>query len=270
MRLFEQYIRQNEPERAEKAYLWKTAIGLQDVDGLKPSQYLIETAQENIEGYLTFAEVKQRLDSYYQQLTHRDENRTEEADKVSVRIAEMLSEQTFGFSISEYAAIHRRLFQGIYSDAGQFRTFNISKKEWVLNGESVLYGSADSLRDTLEYDIDREKKFRYQGLSQQAIIEHLALFVADLWQIHPFSEGNTRTTAIFLIKYLRKLGYKQVDNEAFEQHSWYFRNALVRANFENLTKGIYQNHTFLIKFLENLLLNQQHTLKNREMLLELQ
>lgn len=267
--MFEEYLRQGEPNQTEKANLWKTAIGLQEVDGLKPSQYLIDTARENIEGYLTFAEVKQRLDGYYQQLAVRDESRTEEADKVSARIAEMLSEQTFGFSISEYLSIHRRLFQGIYPDAGQLRTFNISKKEWILNGETVLYGSADSLRETLEYDFDREKKFSYKGLNQTQIIEHLALFIADLWQIHPFSEGNTRTTAIFLIKYLRKLGYKQANNAQFEQHAWYFRNALVRANFEDLSQGIYRTNEFLIKFFDNWLFGNNEPLKNREMRIEL-
>lgn len=263
--MFEEYVRQGEPTQVEKANLWKTAIGLQDVDGLKPSPYLLDMARQNIEGYLTFADVKQRLDGYYRQLAVRDNLRTEEADKVSARIVELLSEQTFGFSINEYLSIHRRLFLGIYTDAGKLRTFNFSKKEWVLNGETVLYGSADSLRETLEYDIEREKRFSYKGLNQQQIIEHLATFIADLWQIHPFSEGNTRTTALFLIKYLRKLGYKQVNNTLFEQHSWYFRNALVRANFEDLSQRIYQTHEFLVKFLTNLLLNQNEPLKNREM-----
>lgn len=265
MAIFEEYLLQAEPAQAEKAKLWKTAIGLQEVDRLKPSAYLIEIAQENIEGYLSFAEVKQRLDSYYKQLAVRDEQRTEEADKVSARIAEILSEQTFGFSIAEYLAIHRRLFHGIYKDAGQLRTFNIAKKEWVLNGETVLYGSADSLRETLEYDFEREKKFSYKGLSQAQIMEHLAQFTADLWQIHPFSEGNTRTTAIFLIKYLHKLGYKQANNSIFELHAWYFRNALVRANFEDLSQGIYRSHQFLIKFFENWLFDKNEPLKNREM-----
>lgn len=265
MALFDEYLRQGEPTQTEKANLWKTAIGLQDVDGLKPSAYLIDTAKANIEGEISFAQVRQRLDSYYQQQAVRSDDRTEEADKVSARIAELLSEQTFGFSVSEYLSIHRRLFQGIYKEAGQLRTFNISKKEWVLNGETVLYGSAKSLRETLEYDFDREKKFSYKGLDQAQIVQHLATFVADLWQIHPFSEGNTRTTAIFLIKYLRKLGYKHVNNTIFEQHSWYFRNALVRANFEDLSRSIYRTDEFLIAFLENLLLAKNHLLKNRMM-----
>lgn len=177
----------------------------------------------------------------------------------------MLSEQTFTFSPAEYLTIHRRLFMGTYKFAGKIRDYNITKKEWVLNGETVLYASADSLRATLEYDFQQEKKFSYKGLSEQEIIEHIAHFISNLWQIHIFGEGNTRTTAVFLIKYLRKLGFKNVNNDLFADHSWYFRNALVRANFEDLSRGIYRTEKFLIRFLSNLLLNENFSLKNREM-----
>lgn len=263
---FEEYIRQGEPNKVEKAKVWKTAIGLQQVDGLKPSDYLISTAKQNIEGNISLIEVKLRIDSYYKQHPVKDtENRTEEADKVSARIAEMLSEQTFTFSPAEYLSIHRRLFQGIYSHAGKMRDYNITKQEWVLNGETVLYASAVSLKDTLEYDIEQEKKFSFKGLSQQEIIEHIAHFISYLWQIHIFSEGNTRTTAIFLIKYLRKLGFKEVNNDMFAEHSWYFRNSLVRANYEDLSKGIHKTEKYLVHFLSNLLLGTNQSLKNREM-----
>lgn len=266
MENFDEYLRQGEPNKAEKAKVWKTAIGLQQVDGLKPSEYLIETAKQNIEGDITIDEVKKRIDSYYQQHpTKTDDDRTEEADKVSARIAEMLSEQTFTFSPAEYLSIHRRLFIGIYKFAGKIRDYNITKKEWVLNGETVLYASADSLKETLEYDFEHERKFSYKGLSEQEIIEHIAHFISNLWQIHIFGEGNTRTTAIFLIKYLRKLGFKHVNNDLFADHSWYFRNALVRANYEDLSSGIHRTEKFLIRFLFNLLLKGNHSLKNREM-----
>jgi fido (protein-threonine AMPylation protein) len=266
MENFDEYLRQGEPNKAEKAKVWKTAIGLQQVDGLKPSEYLIETAKQNIEGDITIDEVKKRIDSYYQQhpvISFND--RTEEADKVSARIAEMLSEQTFTFSPAEYLAIHRRLFTGVYEFAGKIRDYNITKKEWVLNGETVLYASADSLSATLEYDFEQERKFSYKGLSEQDIIEHIAHFISNLWQIHIFGEGNTRTTAIFLIKYLRKLGFKNVNNDLFADHSWYFRNSLVRANYEDLSKGINKTEKFLIRFLTNLLINGNYSLKNREM-----
>jgi fido (protein-threonine AMPylation protein)/biotin operon repressor len=266
MENFDEYLRQGEPNKAEKAKVWKTAIGLQQVDGLKPSEYLIETAKQNIEGDITIDEVKKRIENYYQQHpTKTTEDRTEEADKVSARIAEILSEQTFTFSPAEYLNIHRRLFTGIYKFAGKIRDYNITKKEWVLNGETVLYASADSLRTTFEYDFEQEKKFNYIGLNEQEIIEHLAHFISNLWQIHIFGEGNTRTTAIFLIKYLRKLGFKNVNNDLFADFSWYFRNALVRANYEDLSRGIYRTEKFLIRFLSNLLLKGNFLLKNREM-----
>lgn len=266
MENFDEYLRQGEPNKAEKAKVWKTAIGLQEVDGLKPSEYLIETAKQNIDGHISIEEVKKRIDSYYRQHpTKNAEDRTEEADKVSARIAEILGEQTFNFSPAEYLSIHRRLFSGIYKNAGKIRDYNITKTEWILNGETVLYASADSLKETLEYDFEQEKKFSYKGLSKKEIIEHIAHFISYLWQIHIFGEGNTRTTAIFLIKYLRKLGFKEVNNDLFAKHSWYFRNALVRANYEDLSKGIHRTDKFLNRFLSNLLLDENHSLKNREM-----
>jgi fido (protein-threonine AMPylation protein) len=265
---FEEYIRQSEPDKKEKGYVWQTAIGLQLVDGLKPSAYLIETAKQNIEGDITFDEVKSRIDNYYKNLPNRqiiDDDRTEEADKVSARIAEILSEKTFSFSPAEYLNIHRRLFSGIYKFAGKVRNYNITKSEWVLNGETVLYASADYLTETLEYDFKEEKAFDYKGLSKLQIVEHIARFVAYLWQIHIFGEGNTRATAVFLIKYLRKLGFKNITNNLFAKHSWYFRNALVRANYEDLLRGIHKTDKYLIRFLSNLLLEENNILKNREL-----
>lgn len=269
MENFDEYLRQGEPNKAEKAKVWKTAIGLQQVDGLRPSAYLIETARQNIEGDITLEEVKDRIEQYYQQHASRVANdRTEEADKVSARIAEILSEQTFTFSPAAYINIHQRLFVGIYPFAGMVRNYNITKKEWVLQGETVLYASAGLLQETLAYDIEQEKKFSYQGLSQQQMVAHLASFVSNLWQIHLFGEGNTRTTAIFLIQYVRKLGFKNANNELFANHSWYFRNALVRANYEDLSRGIYRTDQFLVRFLSNLLLQTQFPLRNRDMLVQ--
>ena len=264
MQNFDEYIRQGEPNKSEKAKVWKTAIGLQDVDGLKPSAYLIETAKQNIEGDITIEEVKQRIDNYYKQHpTQTTEDRTEEADKVSARIAEILGEQSFTFSPAEYLSIHQRLFIGIYKFAGKIRDYNITKQEWILDGETVLYGSAESLKSTLEYDFEQEKKFNYKGLSQQETIEHIVYFISYLWQIHIFGEGNTRATAIFLIKYLRTFGFT-VNNELFEQHSWYFRNALVRANYKNFSKNIHSTNEYLVRFFENLLFDGNHTLINEE------
>ena len=263
---FEEYIRQSEPHKREKGYAWQTAIGLQAVDGLKPSEYLKEKARQHIEGDITIDEVKQLVDSYYKSKVTRSssEDRTEEADKVSARITEILSENTFTFSPIEYLAIHRHLFEGIFSHAGQIRDYNITKNEWVLKGATVLYASAGSIRETLEYDFSQEKIFDYKNLNIDEAIRHIARFVSGIWQIHAFGEGNTRTTGVFTIKYLHTLGFN-FSNETFANHSWYFRNALVRANYNDLTKGVYATTEFLEKFFRNLILNEQNELKNRNL-----
>ena len=263
---FKEYLRESEPDKAHKGYAWSTAIGLQAVDGLKPSKYLIDTAIQNIEGKITMKEAQSLIDSYYEErpVHLSDDERTEEADKVSSRIAEILSETAFSFSPNEYIAIHRKLFQGIYKHAGKIRDYNITKKEWVLDGATVMYGSASELRATLEYDFSQEKDFSYKGLSMDEIIHHLAVFISRLWQIHIFGEGNTRTTAVFFIKYLRTLGFS-VTNDIFAENAWYFRNALVRANYTNLQKGIHETTEYLEAFLRNLLLNEKNELHNRNL-----
>ena len=263
---FKEYLRESEPNKATKGYVWSTAVGLQAVDGLKPSQYLIDTAIQNIEGKITLKEAQSLIESYYNERPVRvsDNERTEEADKVSSRIAELLSETAFSFSPNEYIAIHRKLFRGIYKHAGKIRDYNITKKEWVLDGATVVYGSASELRATLEYDFSQEKDFSYKGLSIEESIHHLALFVSRLWQIHIFGEGNTRTTAVFFIKYLRTLGFFAT-NDIFAENAWYFRNALVRANYTNLQKGIHETTEYLELFLRNLLLNEQNELQNRNL-----
>lgn len=265
---FEEYIRQSEPHKREKGYAWQTAIGLQAVDGLKTSDYLIQTARQHIEGDITIEEAKQLVDSYYQSKSVRThvEDRTEEADKVSARIAEILSENTFSFSPVEYISIHRRLFEGVFGHAGRIRDYNITKKEWVLKGETVLYASAGSIRETLDYDFAQEKKFSYQNLPLLEAVNHIAQFVSGLWQIHAFGEGNTRTTAVFTIKYLRTFGF-DINNDAFARHSWYFRNALVRANYSNLRQGVFSTTEYLERFFRNLLLGENNDLRNRQLLI---
>ena len=259
---FKEYLKESEPDKANKGYVWSTAIGLQAVDGLKPSEYLVDTAMQNIEGKITLKEAR---DYYEERPVHlSNDKRTEEADKVSSRIAEILSETAFSFSPNEYIAIHRKLFQGIYKHAGKIRDYNITKKEWVLDGATVMYGSASELRATLEYDFSQERDFSYKGLSMDEIIHHLAVFISRLWQIHIFGEGNTRTTAVFFIKYLRTLGFS-VTNDIFAENAWYFRNALVRANYTNLQKGIHETTEYLEVFLRNLLLDEQNELHNRNL-----
>lgn len=262
---FEQYIRNTEPGKKEKSYAWSTAIGLQQVDGLTPSKYLFDTAKRNIDGEITFDEAKSLIDTYYESKTERTENseeRTEEADKVASRIAQILSEKSFNFSPSHLIAIHGRLFEGIFKFAGKLRDYDISKREWILDGDTVMYGAAFELKAALEYDFEQERNFSYKNLTREEIVRHITFFVSRLWQIHAFGEGNTRTTAVFTIKYLRSLGFN-VNNDIFAENSWYFRNALVRANYTNLQKGIQENQEFLEKFFRNLLLGEQNELRNR-------
>ena len=262
---FKEYIKDIAPDKAGRGYVWHTAIGLQEVDGLKTSAYLAETAIQNIEGEITIQEAQERIDIYYaERQEHMDDGRTEEADKVSARIAGLLSETAFSFVPTEYLSIHRRLFTGIYRHAGQIRNYNITKKEWILDGASVIYGSASELKATLEYDFSREKEFSYRGLDMNEIIRHLAVFISQLWQIHVFEEGNTRTTAVFFIKYLRTLGFAAT-NDIFADYAWYFRNALVCANYTDLTRGIHKTTEFLEIFLRNLLLNESTVMQNRDM-----
>ncbi len=262
---FEEYIRNSEPNKKDKTYAWTTAIGLQQVDKLTPSKQLYDIAKRNIDGKISIKEATAIIDTYYKLKTvckDNNLNRTEEADKVSLRIAQILSENSFNFSPSYLLALHARLFDAIFEFAGKIRDYDISKKEWVLDNDSVIYGAAFELRDALNYDFEQERKFSYKNLSMDEIVKHITFFVSKLWQIHPFGEGNTRTTAVFIIKYLRTLGFK-VDNDIFAKNSWYFRNALVRANYNNLKKGIRENTEYLEKFFRNLLLDEHNELKNR-------
>ena len=261
---FDEYLRQGEPSQKERAENWKTAIGLQAVDGLQPSAYLIDVAKRNIEGEITLDETRKLIDSYYQNKTVRtpkDEDE-EEADKVSANIAKILASKTFAFNTNGYVSLHRRIFEGVFKHAGEIRQYDISKKEWVLEGDSVNYLNWEDLRRALDWDIEQEKNFSYKGLTDDEKIEHIAKFISGIWQIHAFREGNTRTTAIFTIQYLRSLGY-EVNNEMFAKHSWYFRNALVRANYRNIQKGIDYSPIYLVRFFRNLLLKDSWVLKNR-------
>lgn len=262
--IFDEYLRAGEPERREKAWAWKTAIGLQQVDGLTPSKYLVETAKRNIEGEISLAESAELIADYYKSRPVQTPvaEGEKEADIVSQHIAEILSEPTFSLTPASYVAIHRKLFRGVLPFAGKIRDYNLTKSEWVLDHDTVRYESADVVAATLEYEFERERKFVYQGLSPQDVVAHLTRFVADVWQVHAFGEGNTRTTSIFTIKYLRKLGF-DVTNDAFAENARYFRNALVRANYTNLPRDIHPTPVFLERFFENLILGARHALKNR-------
>ena len=261
---FDEYIRQGEPAQREKAVYWQAAIGLQAVDGLKTSEYLQQTARRNIEGEITIDEARELVNQYYVNKTAHDANdeEKEEADRVSSNIVKVLSSPTFDFSTGGYQSVHRRVFEGVMKHAGELRTYDITKKEWVLEGDTVLYLNWEDLRRAIDYDLEQERAYSYKGKSQNEMISHLTQFVSGLWQIHAFGEGNTRTTAVFTIQYLRSLGFN-VNNDPFARHSWYFRNALVRANYRNVAKGIDYTPVYLERFFRNLLLGEQWDLRNR-------
>ncbi len=263
---YSEYIIQGEPEKKERIKNWMTAIGLQDVDDLKPSQYFLDTVRQNIEGKITLKEVRKLVDQYYTTKEGlQQEKRTEEADKVAVRIAELIAHKTFSFRPNCLASIHRHLFEGIYKFAGIYRDYNITKPELVLRGDTVRYESGNLISDTLEYEFDTEKKFSYEGLFMQEMVKHISRFIANVWQIHPFGEGNTRTIAVFTIQFLRQLGF-EVTNEIFAENSKYFRNSLVRANYTNMQYGITETTEYLERFFRNLLMREHNELKSRYMI----
>lgn len=261
---FDEYLRQGEPSKKEKADIWQTAIGLQAVDGLQTSEYLRDTACRHIEGEIDIDEVRELIKSYYQSKTRRepDDDDKQEADKVSANIAKILSYQALDFSAGGYISVHRRVFEDVFKHAGKLRDYNITKKEWVLNGDTVNYLNWEDLRRALDYDIAQEREFSYKGISADEMIRHITNFVSGLWQIHPFCEGNTRTTAVFTILYLRSIGFN-VSNDLFARHSWYFRNALARANYKNARLGIDYTTIYLERFFRNLLLGDKWDLRNR-------
>lgn len=264
---FDEYIKANEPHKRERAEAWRVAIGLQAVDGLQVSEYLKQTARQHIEGEITIDEAREQIKQYYISKTQHDADDEEksEADNVSGNIAKLIGSPSFTFSGAGIMAIHRAIFEGVFKHAGTLRTYDITKKEWVLRGDTVMYGRWQDLQMALDYDIEQEKLFDYRGLSMSEVVEHIAKFISGIWQSHPFREGNTRTTALFAIKYLKSIGF-ECNNDMFEQHSWYFRNALVRANYKNVAKGINQDYSFLNKFFRNLLMGENNELKNRYML----
>lgn len=259
------YIPDIGPDQQERRKNWQAAKGLQAVDGLQTSPYLETISGENIEGRLSAYEASELIDSYYEVEENLQESRQyEEADKVASRINILLSETGFTLSLDELKAIHKRLFDGILPDAGQIRTRNFIKHEWVLDGDSVTYGNAYGLESSVQNLIRVESFYSYRNLDEEETVGHVARFVSRIWQAHPFSEGNTRTTAVFIIKYLRTMGY-DVNSGLFEMHSRFFRDALVRANYRNVRKHIYEDKNPLYAFFDNLLLEAHHPLQSRHL-----
>ena len=244
-----------------KKYIISTGLGLQDVDKLSNSKYFLAESQRYINGEISLDELDDIITSYYNNKPDV-EDRSEEADKVALRISKLISDDAFSFTVGQLLSIHSYLFNGIIKNAGKLREYNFSKPEWVLDNDSVTYGDYRQLKETLDYDFGVEKNFSYRNLSTDEIIDHLSIFISNLWQIHAFEEGNTRTTAVFIIKYLRSLGF-DITNDEFAKNAWYFRNALVRANYTNISKGIFEDRSFLVLFLRNLLLGEKNKLENK-------
>jgi fido (protein-threonine AMPylation protein) len=264
------YFKAEEPGRRERAEAWATAIGLQKVDGLTPSQFLFDTAKDHIEGRITQNQARRRIHDYYaaQAEVARPDPEKEEADKVSERIVAVLNDGGFAFTPEYFISIHAKLFKGVLSSAGKLRTVNIRKREWVLKDDSVTYGDAATIKQSLIRDFIDEREFDYGGKTPRKIIPHFARFIAQIWQVHPFGEGNTRTTAVFAIKYLRSLGFS-VDNDAFRDNAWYFRNALVRANYADYAREVSRDWSYLEIFFRNQLLGEKNEMKSRYLLIGL-
>lgn len=262
------YIEINKSENYVKQLEWDMAIGLQKVDNLKPSKYLEKLLQENIIGEKTIYEVENELKQYYVEKEKNELNYNElECDLVSTRIVELLQEDSFELSIDYLKYIHKYLFQDIYEFAGEFRKIDFSKQERILNNDSVAYGDCKSLEQSLDYDISLEKNKNYKKMNMVDVINNITDFSSRIWQVHPFKEGNTRTTALFIEKYLVSLGFN-VDNTMFKDKSIYFRNALVRSNYFNNNLNIIQDNSFLIKFYENLLLGKNNNLHSKDLIVE--
>jgi fido (protein-threonine AMPylation protein) len=264
------YSAAKEPGRRERADAWATAIGLQAVDGLKPSSYLIETAKAHIEGRITQGQVRRRIRAYYETKNENTspDRSTREPDLVAERIAAIINDGGFEFTPEYLFSVHAKLFKGVVAQAGKPRTVNIRKHEWILRGDSITYGSKDTLKASLARHFQDEREFDYGGKSPRKVIPHFARFISEIWQVHPFSEGNTRATAVFAIKYLRQLGYR-VTNNMFAENSWYFRNALVRANYADYPRGVTRDWSYLEAFFRNLLLGESNELKSRYLLIGL-
>ncbi len=252
-----------------KQLQWDMAIGLQEVDNLKPSKYLEKLLEENVEGNLTIKEVEKELKEYYIEKENNNEiNHNElECDFVSARIVELLNEDKFELSVDYLKYVHKFLFQDVYEFAGEFRKIDFSKHEKILNNDSVAYGDCNTLTESLEYDISLEKEKNYKEMNIVEVINSITKFTSNIWQVHPFREGNTRTTAVFIEKYLISLGYN-VDNNLFKDKSVYFRNALVRSNYFNNDLNIKEDNSYLIKFYENLLLGKNNNLHSKDLIVQ--
>ncbi len=264
-----EYTEEIKPEGYVKQLQWDMAIGLQEVDNLKPSKYLEKLLEDNVNGKLTIKQVEEELREYYTEKDKKQElNHNElECDFVSTRIVELLGKNNFELSVDYLKYVHKYLFQDVYEFAGEFRNIDFSKHEKILNNDSVAYGDCKTLKQSLEYDISLEKEKNYKNMDVVEVINNITKFSSSIWQVHPFREGNTRTTALFIEKYLISLGY-EVDNTLFKDKSVYFRNALVRSNYFNNYLNIKEDSSYLVKFYENLLLGKNNNLHSQDLIVK--
>ena len=264
-----EYTEEIKPEGYVKQLQWDMAIGLQEVDNLKPSKYLEKLLEDNVNGKLTIKQVEEELREYYIEKDKKQElNHNElECDFVSTRIVELLDKDNFELSVEYLKYVHKYLFQDVYEFAGEFRNIDFSKHEKILNNDSVAYGDCKTLKESLEYDISLEKEKNYKNMNVVEVINNVTKFSSSIWQVHPFREGNTRTTALFIEKYLISLGY-EADNTLFKDKSVYFRNALVRSNYFNNYLNIKEDSSYLVKFYENLLLGKNNNLHSKDLIVK--
>lgn len=259
---------QEENNPKVKQLYWDIAFGLQDVDGLKPSQYMKELSEEHISGKKTYEQVQNEISSYYSKnKDNREDDDEEEADEVATAIYEILSDKSFRFDFLTLKNYHKRLFINLDKEkynSGNFRNYNFTKDEPVLKDDTVQYQSYDLIEETLKYDFNEEKDIDYSSFSEEELINRITEFTSKIWQVHPFQEGNTRTTAVFIQKYLISMGFN-INNELFKDNALYFRNALVRANYTNYSVGVKETKQYLNKFFENLLLNKNNDLNNDDL-----
>ena len=261
------YQEKTYPKEYIKQLQWDMAIGLQQVDNLTPSKYLKQISEKNILGELTIKEVEQSLREYYTtKEKQKDINNNElECDFVSMRMVELLDQDNFKLSVDYLKYIHKYLFQDVYEFAGEFRKIDFSKHEKILNNDSVAYGDCKTLTESLEYDISLEKNKNYKDMNIVEVIKNITDFTSNIWQVHPFREGNTRTTAVFIYKYLNSLGFNQ-NISIYKNKSSYFRNSLVRSNYFNNYLNIKEDKSYLIKFYENLLLGKNNNLHSEDLI----
>lgn len=261
---FGEYLSQSDPEIKERAYVWAAALGLQATDGLRTSYEMRRTARQHIEGQVTIDEVRRHVSEYYKSYppATTDKEKEQEADKVACNIADVIFNGRLDFSTDGYLNLHRQLFDGVYDHAGKLRPNDIVKSEWVLEKDTVIYLHWEELRMALDSNFQYERNLHYDELHGEELLEWIAFFTAGIWHIHPFNEGNTRTVAVFAMLLLRQLGYN-IHNDVFADHSWYFRNAMVRANYMNEQKHIHANPDFLIRFYRNWMMGDQWDLRNR-------